>query len=81
MDQIIIFQTQGSKNKGNSKRSNNKKATKSKASNRKTNKKMNGPGAELCDLSQRLYITMEKHREVQINVSLDDDITIFDVYY
>ncbi|KAK3749980.1 hypothetical protein QZH41_007300 [Actinostola sp. cb2023] len=63
--------SQGSKNKGNSKRSNNKKAAKSKASNRKTTKKINGPAPELCDLSQRLYITMEKHREVFFVIRLN----------
>jgi hypothetical protein len=69
-DLLYNLQSQGSKNKGNSKRSNNKKGTKSKASNRKTAKKINGPSTELCDLSQRLYITMEKHREVVIVVML-----------
>ena len=54
----------GSKNKGNNKRSNNKKGTKSKANNRKNPKKTSGPVTGLCDLSQRLYNTMEKHREV-----------------
>ena len=56
----------GSKNKGSNKRSNNKKGTKSKANNRKNPKKTSGPVMGLCDLSQRLYNTMEKHREVRL---------------
>lgn len=54
----------GNKNKGSNKRSNNKKGAKSKANKSKNVKKPNGPITGLCDLSQKLYNTMEKHREV-----------------
>ena len=55
----------GSKNKGSNKRSNNKKGTKSKASKSKNVKKPSGPITGMSELSQKLYSTMEKHREVR----------------
>ena len=58
----------GSKNKGSNKRGNNKKGTKSKAGSRQKAKKTNVPVMGVCDLSQRLYSTMEKHREVILYV-------------
>jgi hypothetical protein len=54
--------SKGNKNKAG-KRSNNKKGSK-KNNQRKNTKKANGQGLNVCDLSQRLYNTMEKHKEV-----------------
>ena len=53
----------GNKNKGNSKRA-NKKANKSKNSVRKISKKSAALQLGDCDLSQRLFLTMEKYKEV-----------------
>ena len=53
----------GNKNKGNNKRA-NKKANKNKNAIRKNNKKSSVLQMGDCDLSQRLFLTMEKYKEV-----------------
>lgn len=62
---LVLLQSiaRGNKNKGNSKRA-NKKANKSKNSVRKINKKSAVLQMGDCDLSQRLFLTMEKYKEV-----------------
>eukprot|EP00794_Sanderia_malayensis_P006812 gene6812-7581_t len=55
--------SRGNKNKGSNKRA-NKKANKNKNSIRKNNKKSSVVQMGDCDLSQRLFLTMEKYKEV-----------------
>jgi hypothetical protein len=54
--------SKGNKNKAG-KRNNNKKGSK-KNNQRKNTKKPNGLGLNVGELTQRLYNTMEKHKEV-----------------
>ena len=55
---------QGSKGGGNSKKSGqNKKGSKKSSSNRKNTKKTAMPPGG-CDLTQKLYVNMDKHKEV-----------------
>jgi len=46
------------------KKKNNKKTSKSKSSNSRASKKKPGMPSVCNDLSQKLYATMEKHKEV-----------------
>ncbi len=68
----------GNKNKGNNKRA-NKKANKNKNSIRKNNKKSSAGQMGDCDLSQRLFMTMEKYKEVRI-ADLNTNISITTYY-
>ena len=49
----------------NAKKKNNKKTSKNKSSLSRTNKKKPGMPNVSNDLSQKLYATMEKHKEVR----------------
>lgn len=59
----------------NAKKKNNKKTNKNKSSISRANKKKPGMPNVANDLSQKLYATMEKHKEVSGNA--DDNIYLF----
>lgn len=65
MQLYIIFFSQGTPGDSkNAKKKNNKKTNKNKSSVSRANKKKPGMPNVANDLSQKLYATMEKHKEV-----------------
>ena len=63
---VIVYLPQGTPGDSkNAKKKNNKKTNKNKSSVSRANKKKPGMPNVANDLSQKLYATMEKHKEVK----------------
>lgn len=60
----------------NAKKKNNKKTNKNKSSMSRANKKKPGMPNVANDLSQKLYATMEKHKEVSTYLCLQDKLKL-----
>ena len=61
----------------NAKKKNNKKANKNKSSVSRANKKKPGMPNVANDLSQKLYATMEKHKEVGLVLICFTPVSVF----
>lgn len=68
----LLFPQDTKSDSKNAKKKNNKKTSKNKSSLSRANKKKPGMPNVSNDLSQKLYATMEKHKEVLQNTMMHD---------